>query len=65
MAGKAVNDKIDYAVQLIEILEIETTNSLFQEFKQKVYVDLKKLLETVNNPDWLINLLLEVRKRKS
>ena len=57
------NNNIDAVITLIEILEIKTDNEIILKLKEDVTNRLRDILTKVNNPDWLINLILEARKK--
>ena len=57
------NNNIDAVITLIEILEIKTDNEIILKLKEDVINRLRGILTKVNNPDWLINLILEARKK--
>jgi len=59
------NNNIDAVITLIEILEIKTDNEIILKLKEDVTNRLREILTKVNNPDWLINLILEARRKAS
>lgn len=56
-------DNIDAVLALLEILEIKTNNKIIMELQEEAARKLKEILSKVNNPDWLILLLLKAREK--